>query len=220
MHITEPVTMLTDYALGVMTSVWAACLFRINKQDPQFSRLLWAAGFVATAAAAFLGGTFHGFKAHLSPLAATVLWKCTVYSVGLTGWAMLSAIVTATVSERWRRSLLTLAAAKFLVFALWMTAHSEFRFVIYDYGAAMVAILVAGIYAWRVRRTPAARWIVIGMLVGFLAAWIQSSRVSVHQHLNHNDLFHLVQMAGFYLLYRGGWSLVDRQPTSLHFSPR
>ena len=50
-------------------------------------------------------------------------------------------------------------------------------------------------------------WIVGGILLSFVGAAIQQSGVSLHQHFNHNDLFHVVQMVAFYLLYRGGKAL-------------
>jgi hypothetical protein len=46
-----------------------------------------------------------------------------------------------------------------------------------------------------------------GMVVSFLAAGVQMSGMTLHRHFNHNDLYHVIQMAGFYLLYRGGGML-------------
>jgi hypothetical protein len=37
-------------------------------------------------------------------------------------------------------------------------------------------------------------------------------KVSLHQHFNHNDLYHVVQMVGLYGVYRGGRSLLDLDP--------
>jgi len=211
MQITEPVTMLTDYALGLLTLLWATRLFERNDGDRPLSRTLWALGFIATSAASFLGGSFHGFRSYLTESAATVLWKTTLYSIGIASWVILSAIVVACAESRWRRSFLIVAAAKFLLFALWMTGHSEFRYVIYDYVLSMVAILVVQSYTWFSRQSRTSAWIISGILVGFLAAAMQNSRYSIHAYFNHNDLFHVVQMVGFYLLYRGGQLLRDSQ---------
>ena len=53
-------------------------------------------------------------------------------------------------------------------------------------------------------------WIIGGVLVSFGAAGIQQSGIALHQHFNHNDIYHVVQMAGVYLLYRGARLLRDR----------
>ena len=36
-----------------------------------------------------------------------------------------------------------------------------------------------------------------------LGAIVQQSGISLHRHFNHNDLYHVVQIIGLYLLYRG-----------------
>jgi hypothetical protein len=202
--------MLTDYGLGLLTLFWAVRLFWLNRQDPQISRLLWAVGFVATALASFLGGSFHGFRTSLSGPAATLVWKCSMYSVGITSWAMFSAVVVAAGQSRWRRLLLTLVVVKLLLFAAWMSNHSEFRYAIFDYGSAMAGILIAQVHGWFVRRDQSAPWIVAGIVVGLVAALSQMSGYSIHPDFNHNDLFHVIQTTDFYLFYRGGRKLRDR----------
>jgi hypothetical protein len=47
--------------------------------------------------------------------------------------------------------------------------------------------------------------------VAAVAGAIQWARLAPHVHFNHNDLFHVVQMASLYLLYRGGLLLRDMQ---------
>jgi hypothetical protein len=59
--MSEPVTMLTDYALGAVSAYLGVRLFRFSKY--------WAIAFLALALAAFLGGTWHGFWQH------DLLWK-------------------------------------------------------------------------------------------------------------------------------------------------
>jgi hypothetical protein len=39
---------------------------------------MWSLAFYASAAAALIGGTYHGFLLYLSPPAAVLLWKVTV----------------------------------------------------------------------------------------------------------------------------------------------
>jgi hypothetical protein len=202
--------MLTDYGLGLLTLFWAVRLFWLNRQDPQISRLLWAVGFVATALASFLGGSFHGFRTSLSGPAATLVWKCSMYSVGITSWAMFSAVVVAACQSRWRRWLLTLVVVKLLLFAAWMSNHSEFRYAILDYGSAMAGILIAQVHGWFVRRDQSVPWIITGIIVGLVAALFQTSSYAIHPDFNHNDLFHVIQATAFYLFYRGGQKLRDR----------
>jgi hypothetical protein len=46
-------------------------------------------------------------------------------------------------------------------------------------------------------------------LVSCLAAAVQFNGIALHQHFNHNDLYHVVQMGGMYLFYRGALILKD-----------
>jgi len=36
-----------------------------------------------------------------------------------------------------------------------------------------------------------------------IAGLVQASGFTLHQHFNHNDLYHLIQIAGVVLLYHG-----------------
>ena len=47
-------------------------------------------------------------------------------------------------------------------------------------------------------------------MVSFVAAAVQVSGVAIHQQFNHNDLYHVIQMGGMYLFYRGALLLTDR----------
>jgi hypothetical protein len=47
-------------------------------------------------------------------------------------------------------------------------------------------------------------------VVSVLAATIQVNGVALHHDFNHNDLYHVIQMGGMYLFYRGALVLKDR----------
>jgi len=42
-----------------------------------------------------------------------------------------------------------------------------------------------------------------GILVSLVGLSILLGKLSLHRHLNQNDLYHLVQMLGLFLFYRG-----------------
>lgn len=173
----------------------------IDRQQP---RLLWACGFVATALASFLGGTFHGLRLHLNAPAAAVLWNATLYFVGIASATMLSAVVFACAPVRKRRALLAAVGIKFLLFSAFVSIQPKFRTALFDYALAMFIILAVQLHAWLSKRDDAAPWILGGLVVGISGSLIQRAGIGFHAQFNHNDLFHVVQMISFYLLYRGG----------------
>lgn len=208
MTISEPMTLFTDYLLATLVIGFALRLGRGGAADR--SVRLWSMAFYASAAAALAGGTYHGFQFHLSPPAALLLWKITVYAVGLASLFLFAGALFASLEGAPRRILLVFAALKFLLYAAWMAVHNDFLYVIYDYAPTLFFVLLLQAAAWGRRREESAPWIISGIVVSFAGAAVQASGFAVHAHFNHNDLYHVIQMGAFWLLYRGGMLLRDR----------
>jgi hypothetical protein len=194
MTISEPMTLVTDYALGGVTAWLAVLLFKDAQK--QKSRKLWGLAFAALALGAFLGGTWHGFFNN------AFLWKATVLTVGVASFAMLAGSAFAVLSGKLRTLVLAFAAAELLIYSGWMLAHDEFIFVVLDTGIAFAA--VALLHLWRFNG-----WILAGVAVSVAAALVQASGFALHRHFNHNDLYHVIQIAAMVLLYRGAQQLSD-----------
>jgi hypothetical protein len=77
MKLTEPATMLTDYALALLCAFFALSLHRRSKGRWTG---LWVAAFSVTGFAALAGGTAHGFRVPLGE-SWGVVWKTTVVSI-------------------------------------------------------------------------------------------------------------------------------------------
>ncbi|MFA7536633.1 MAG: hypothetical protein WCY68_11125 [Desulfuromonadales bacterium] len=208
MTIHEPMTLLTDWLLA---GVVLAFSVRLAGRSRDWSVRLWATAFFASALAAIAGGAWHGFRPYLAFPADPLLWKLALNAIGLASFCLLAAAVFATLAGLPRNIALSVAAGKFLIYAGWMVTHDAFRFVIYDYGSAMLTVLLLQIPGL-LRRRPAAGWIAGGILVSFVAAGVQATRLAPHPFFNHNDLYHIIQIGAFYLLYRGGRLLADRAP--------
>ncbi len=183
MTIHEPMTLATDYLLTIAAAVFAIRLWRTNRH--------WALAFLFTATGSFFGGTYHGFGPVLHVLTTIVLWKLTVYSIGLASFFLVLGS---------GRNLLLVALVKLIVYMSWMTAHSDFLWVIIDYGIALLIVAVVQL----VRRGPSTRWVIGSIVVSVIGALVQMSRLRLHEHFNHNDLYHVIQLVALWLLYRGG----------------
>jgi len=123
---------------------------------------------------------------------------------------MVAGSTCATITNPLKKILLGAAALQFLLYAVWMLNHNDFKYVIYDYAPAMIAVLVLHIYAFLGERDPGSPWIVAGVVISFFAAGVQQSGFSLHEHFNYNDIYHIIQMGGLYLFYRGAMLLQDR----------
>jgi hypothetical protein len=192
--ISEPVTLITDYLLAGATA-WL-CVRLWKQRESQRSRCWWTIAFGALALGAFLGGTWHGV------LRTQALWKATTLAVGVASFAMLAGSAFAVASGAPRTALLALASVKFLAYASVMLVRNEFVFVVVDTGLAFA--LVGALHLWRYNGS-----ILAGVAVSALAALVQAGGFALHRHFNHNDLYHIIQIAAMFLFYRGARRLTD-----------
>ena len=159
MQITEPVTMLTDYALAAASLYFAFLLARIMGPRNRVSAWLWCAAFLTSAVAALLGGIYHGFASHFDTGALRSIWNVAVFVMGLSCGCM-----------------------------------------------------VGGIHAaYMQREDGSVKWIASGVAVTLIGVVVQQTGFRRHLDFNHNDIYHIIQIAAFYLFFRGACTLRDRQ---------
>jgi trimethylamine:corrinoid methyltransferase-like protein len=91
---------------------------------------------------------------------------------------------------------LTAALAKLVVYSAWMLSHDAFLYVVIDTGIAF--LVVAALHLWKWNGAMLA-----GVAVSIVGALVQASGFTLHEHFNHNDLYHVIQIAALVLLYRG-----------------
>jgi hypothetical protein len=214
--ISEPVTLATDYLLGTLSELCGVLLLKQNVKIRHASVRWWAFALFAAAVGSYVGGTYHGFRHALDPAVAAVLWKVTTISMGVASFLLLIAAINAAFTGQDRRWLIAAAALKLAIYVGWMLGHDEFRYVIYEYGSTLAIVLLL-VAAERTHGVAGHRaYIASGILVSIAAAAVQQSGVRLHQHFNHNDLMHVIQMGGVWLLYKGGARLRDAGGTHGH----
>jgi len=204
----EPATTLTDLFLAAQTFSYAARL-RKGPAWAHKSGRLWALAFVAAGIAALAGAVVHALTEERTPRLRGGLWKIVGLATSVGSAAMLAAGALAALRKPYRGALLAFAAVKFVIASVATWRLGDFLYIIVDYAASMVILLALQARQWR--RSPAASWLTGGVLVSFLAAGIQQSGLTLHKHFNYNDLYHVVQMGGFHLLYAGAKRISDRE---------
>jgi hypothetical protein len=199
MHITEPMTMATDYLLAMVLFILGVTLVR---RDDRYARW-WAMTFFATGLAAVVGGTWHGFKEVIPVGVMASVGKVTLVAVGLASVGMWNAASHAAFqSQLWRRRFQVAGWLKFGVLCAWLTTHNNFSSVIFDYVPTMLFALVVMVILWR-RGVAGCGLVTMGLLLSFAAAGVQLSGFTIHPHFNHNDLYHVIQLIAFVIMWRG-----------------
>lgn len=199
--LAEPTTAITDYVLSAVAAGLGWSLIR--RRDGQSSRTLWAAALTALALTALIGGTYHGF-------AIPALWPATVALAGVISFAMVVGSAMATTTGAVRRAVVTLAALKLIAYVAWTTGHDDFVVVIVDGGLAMLAVAALHAPSAHGAGDGASRAMLGAVALSVVGAGVQASGFALHRHFNHNDLFHVIQLAATVLFYRGARRLRDR----------
>lgn len=197
---TELTTAATDALLGVACLaivLWLAGL------RPSWERGLWQWLFVLTAIGSFLGAFAHGFA--LSEPVRWWIWQPLYLSLGLAIALFVVAAVCDWRGEGAARALLPWALAVGVAFYLvTVTMRGAFGvFVAYEAVAMIAALVIYGLLT--ARGVPGSMLLALGVAITIAAAGVQASTLSARIviPLDHNGLFHLVQLAGVALLAAG-----------------
>lgn len=203
MMITEPITMLTDYAIAVEGFIFACSLFRKGSLQKRLAISLWSVAFGWVGLAAALGGTCHGFTFYLTDAIVKLLWYGMLYSLSFASFFMLAATVISTLPWRFQGWFLAGAAIKSWIYLSQAMIHHHFTYAIADYLSAMIVVLLLETGAmYHKQNLKSAKWIVAGIMVSGIAISIQAVQLTIAA-FTPNDLYHLVQIVALYLLYRG-----------------
>jgi hypothetical protein len=165
---------------------------------------------LATGFAALLGAIAHGTDPMREAALRARFWRGALYATGFISAASVASVAFFAARGSTRMAILAFAGIKLVVFMHRVTRQPEFRIAAADYGGALAIILVGAAYETVRRRAPGMAWLIVGVLVSLVAGMAQARRLALHRHFNHNDLYHVIQMAALYAFYRGGALLVDR----------
>jgi len=109
-------------------------------------------------------------------------------------------------------SIAALLGGTFHGFKLYLTAGGRGK-GIWDFTMILIgasaAFMIAGALVSSLGRADleSVKWIRRGLIVSAAGFVIQKVGWDLHQHFNHNDLYHVIQIVGFWCLYEGGCRL-------------
>jgi hypothetical protein len=208
--VTEPMTVATNVVLAGLAFVLAVFLAYKSVAAGSAAGGGLAAALFATALAALVGALAHGTDPRSDAALRARFWRGALYATGLVGAATVASVAFFAARRSTRTAILAFAAIKLVVFIVRVARQPEFRIAAADYGGALAIVLVGAAYMAVRRQAPGMTWLIVGVLVSLVAGIVQARRLALHRHFNHNDLYHVIQMAALYAFYRGGALLVDR----------
>ena len=214
--LTEFTTGATDAMIVVECGVIMAILYRARAGD-RFRAGLWCWTFGLLAFASILGTVTHGLD--MPDSLRDALWKPLYLSLGMVvGLFVIGAIhdwlggATAVRLVPWS------VGVAIAFFGLTEIFDGAFIiFVLYE-AAGMATALLIYLFLASTHRLGGAAVVAAAILLNLLASWVQASSLSLNLFvpLDHNGVFHLVQMIGLAVLgiglHRGMTTGARRQP--------
>ena len=196
---------LSDYAISFFTIIFAVSLLR-SPSGNTGARQWLVVLFLSLAAGALFGGISHGFFPDNESLGNKILWPATMIAMGVTALGAWNAGAALVFQSRLIRLVAILSSIAFAIYCGYILFVSQaFIVAIVNYLPASLFLLVAfGVVTYRTSSRLAFAG-VCGVILTFVAAGIQQAKITAHpDYLTHNTLYHLVQLAGLWLIFLGG----------------
>lgn len=207
--MTEPDVALTDFALTAECALFTWLLLRGAPRGRPLRRP-FAVFFGSAAMGALAGGTVHGFLLNDDSLAGDVLWRIALLALGLSAYAAWSIGGRILFTGRTARVIRRLAAVAGVAYAVVVLAVDQrFWIAIANYAPSVVFLGTAFLVVHRRTSHRAALAGLIGVVLTIAAAVVQRGQIALDPvHLDHNALYHLIQMAAFGLIFLAGRHLI------------
>ena len=198
LFIYEPMTTITDVLIAIISLYYARELTAIYFYQLLNVQYHWIWTFRMLALGAFLGAISHGIGPYLSPVLQDLVWKFTTYSIGIMSYfmvlTMLHHLFDYPVVLRWRWILIALI----IIYLIIVTINDNFINVIRFYVPLMIIVVIGLLYTWLTVNAEGTNMIILGILISFIAAGVQQSRIVLHEHMNYNDIAHFIQLVSMW----------------------
>jgi len=195
MSIAEPATVVTDYLIA------GACGYFAFSLAMGGASANWVLGFALGGASALVGGTVHGFPELGGKPGHEALWTLTLLLFGASAVAFgTGALSVAYVGmPRFVVQLAAVAALGAYVFSI--VRKPQFR-TAGKLTLVMLAAFLAMCVSLALRDYATPAWLMIAcVLLNAAGIAVQLTKLAPHPRFNHNDLFHVFQLAALWCLY-------------------
>lgn len=192
----QPMVALTDFlitALSFYFSYWFWCQGQLNGIRANFIGL-----FASIAAASLLGGIVHGFLPLAEEPVRQIFWVLTLLSVGFSSYNIWMINLHLLNSHRLMSVGRMVARVMFALYVIvLLSVTQEFYIAIISYIPATFVLMLLILSRVARHRARADIYGILGLILTFVAAYIQQARLVIHPvYFDHNVLYHVVQAVG------------------------
>jgi hypothetical protein len=196
--ISEPATLVTDLVMASLAFAWAGKLAKSGRTGAQGA---WARAFMALALASLVGGIFHGFQLNFPESFNRLLWRATLAIGSASSFYMLLAGASQFDRPERQQGWHRVGIAKFILGLAAGAVEPVFLVVLVDFSVTMLLVTGLVLSKLKAMRVAGARFLA-GVLLFFVGGLVQHLQLAPHPSFNHNDLFHVIQIAGNLMFYQ------------------
>ena len=200
--IYEPMTVFTDLLIMIF-GIWFAreiqMWFNVRLMEVHWH---FANYFYLIAFTAFFGAIYHTIYPENETIRDFV-WKLTMLGIGFSVFAMLMGTLYYFLpfdSVQYGKWGIT---AVIFLFTIWIYFDHDLMNAIKLYIPSVIFVMGVMLYGWLGKGGNGALWIFVGFFVTLLGSSFTVTKYGFHKHFNSNDIFHIIQIGGMYLIYRG-----------------
>lgn len=193
--LTEPATVATDYLIAAVCAYFAGSLASAS------APIEWALGFALGSISALTGGTWHGFRGLLGDRARNSLWALTLFTFGASAAAFGAGAISLAAPQLDQLTVQLAALTVLGIYAVAALHNPEFA------TAGRMALVMLVTFAL-MAASLAMRGAIVPALLAFACVAsnvagvvVQMRKLAPHPRFNHNDLFHVFQLAALWCLY-------------------
>ena len=207
--IYEPMTTITDLIIAFMAFYYARELTTIYINQLLNVQYHWIWTFRMLGLGALFGALSHGIGPYCSPLIAAIIWKFTTYSIGAMSYFMAMSMLHHLFEYDLAIRLKWVMMLFLVIYLYFMTRNDDFLYVILFYVPLMIIVLIGFMYSYINFNSDGSTMLMMGVLISFIGAGVQQSGIALHEHMNYNDIAHIIQMVALWYFYQGSLVVKD-----------
>lgn len=202
--MTELDVTVTDYLITLI-SIGFVWNLAVSHEKKSATTPIWILLFLSIGLSSLLGGTLHGFCFDETSLCNKILWTATLLSIGITTTACWILGGCYLLSSHQLSKWIVFVIGIYLIYSIIVIFfNNNFSIAIYNYLPAMIFLLIANIITFLKNKTSFCLWIITGIIISFIAAYVQQSRFSLHPiYFNYNSTYHVIQIIALFLIFKG-----------------
>lgn len=191
---------LTDFLLVLETLILGLIILNIRVKSKIKLTIFFF--YISLALSSLIGGIVHGFFPYSGSLTNLILWKATMICLGLVSlfsWLIAGNIIL----PKYKKLILYLASFELFLYSAYITfINSQFKIAIYNYVPATIFLLISLYILYFRKKDNSILLGIIGIILTFIAAWIQQAQISLHSvYFNHNAFYHVVQAIALLMIF-------------------